>query len=327
VLLTTGVVTAVVGALMCFGQRHLKRMLAFATVSHVGLFMLGLALFDAAGLAGTTMYVAADGLVKASLFVCVGIVQHRYASVDELELRGRGRPLRLTGPVVVGCALALASLPPFGPFFGKAMIDVAAHDAGVVWLPVVFLFASALTGGAVLRAAGRVFWGLGPSSDPVMSDKPSPHEADPELDYSHERVPRTMTIPALALAAGGLLVGLVPGLADAAQRAAATFVDRAGYAAAVLGGSSPHPRVPSVSPGLGNVLLGIVVTVVALALAGAALYRDRLRSRALSAGEGATTAVLERLRALHSGDVRDYVTWLVAGTVVLGAVFAATLPG
>src|SRR3954452_379064 len=57
VLLGLGVLTAVVGALMCFGQRHLKRMLAFATVSRVGLFLLGLALFDAAGLAGAAMYI------------------------------------------------------------------------------------------------------------------------------------------------------------------------------------------------------------------------------------------------------------------------------
>ena len=244
ILLGVGVLTAVVGAIMCFGQRHLKRMLAFATVSHVGLFLLGLALFNAAGLAGTAMYIAADGLVKASLFVCVGVVQHRYGGVDELALFGRCRALTVTGPLVVLCGLAVASLPPFGPFWGKAMIDVAAHDAGVVWLPVVFVLVSAVTGAAVLRAAGRVFWGLGTTSDAFASDVPGPAGADPEFDYSRKRVPLTMTVPALALAGAGLVIGLVPGLADAAERAAASFVDRAGYAAAVLGGSGrttpPH---------------------------------------------------------------------------------------
>jgi multicomponent Na+:H+ antiporter subunit D len=322
VLLGLGVLTAVVGALMCFGQRHLKRMLAFATVSHVGLFLLGLALFNAAGLAGTAMYVAADGLVKASLFVSVGVVQHRLGSVDELELRGRGRVLLVTGPLVVLCGLATASLPPFGPFFGKAMIDVAANDAGVVWLPVVFVLVSAITGAAVLRAAGRVFWGLGPRPDPVTVDQPGPPEADPELDYSHERVPLTMTVPALALAFAGLVIGLVPGLADAAERAAASFVDRAGYVAAVLGESARHHTAPSVSPDALNVVYGGVASLLAVALAGAALYRERL----LGAGEGATGAALERLRGVHSGDVRDYVTWLILGFAVLGGIFAATLP-
>jgi multicomponent Na+:H+ antiporter subunit D len=325
VLLGLGVLTAVVGALMCFGQRHLKRMLAFATVSHVGLFLLGLALFDAAGLAGTTMYIAADGLVKAALFVAVGIIQHRYASVDELDLRGRARGLVVTGPLVVVCGLALASLPPFGPFYGKAMIDVAAHDAGVVWLPVVFVLVSAVTGAAVLRAAGRVFWGLGSSRDLIADDLPGQREEDPELDYTHERVPLTMTIPALALGAAGLAIGLVPGLPDAAGRAAAAFVDRAGYATAVLGGSAPHLRAPSVAPDAANVLYGVLGTALALALAGTTLYRERLQGSLLSAGEGATTAVLHRLRIIHSGDVRDYVTWLLLGFAVLGGVFAATL--
>src|SRR3954447_24114787 len=186
VLVGAGTLTALLGAAMCFGQRHLKRMLAFATVSHVGLFLIGLGLFDAAGLAGTALFVVADGCMKAALFVAVGVVQHLRENVDELRLRGRGRDLRLTVPVFGICALAVASLPPFGPFFGKGIIDVAAHHAGVVWLPVVFVLVSSVTGAAVLRAAGRVFWGLGSGPDPIADDMPGPHEQDPELDYSHE---------------------------------------------------------------------------------------------------------------------------------------------
>jgi multicomponent Na+:H+ antiporter subunit D len=312
---------------MCFGQRHLKRMLAFATVAHVGLFVLGLALFSAAGLAGTAMYIAADGLVKAALFVCVGVIQHRYGGVDELSLFGRCRGLKVTAPLVVVCALALAGLPPLGPFWGKAMIDSAAHEAGIVWLPVVFVAVSAVTGAAVLRAAGRVFWGLGATSDALASDMPGPEEADPELDYRHDRVPLTMTVPALVLAAGSLAFGLIPGLAHAAERAAAGFVDRAGYAASVLGGTPHHVAAPSVAPDAADVAYGILATVLACALAALALYRERAGGRLLVIAEGATAALLLRLRRLHSGDVSDYVTWLVVGTAVLGGLFAATLSG
>ena len=48
--------TAVVGALFCYRQRHLKRLLAFSTISHAGLFLLGIALLTPLGLAGTAMY-------------------------------------------------------------------------------------------------------------------------------------------------------------------------------------------------------------------------------------------------------------------------------
>src|SRR3954454_10742729 len=90
VLIGAGALTALLGALVCFAQRHLKRMLAFATISHVGLFLIGIALLDraGAGLAGTGVYVLADGAVKASLFVSAGVLQHRYGTVDELELQG-----------------------------------------------------------------------------------------------------------------------------------------------------------------------------------------------------------------------------------------------
>ena len=130
VLVGAGVLTALVGGVMCVAQRHLKRMLAFATISHVGLFLVGIGLLDGAALGGTAIYLAADGLVKASLFVSVGAIQHRYASVNELRLRGRGRDLPVTGALMAPGGLALASLPPFGPFLGKAILETAAEEVG-----------------------------------------------------------------------------------------------------------------------------------------------------------------------------------------------------
>ena len=81
--LALGVLTAVVGALFCFRERHIKRLLAFSTISHAGIFLAGIALLTPLGLAGTAIYVAGHGLVKAALFLCVGIVLHRLGSVNE----------------------------------------------------------------------------------------------------------------------------------------------------------------------------------------------------------------------------------------------------
>ena len=323
VLLTAGSLTALVGALMCFGQRHLKRMLAFATVSHVGLFLIGIALLDAAGLAGVTFFVVADGLIKASLFVCVGSLQHLYGSVDELRLHGRARALRITGPLMALLALAVASLPPFGPWLGKALIDHAARDGGAGWVLGVFVVASVLTGAAVLRATGRVFAGLGPRKDPAIVEAPAPDEVDAELRFPHERVPLTMTIPALALAAGGLGMAFVPGLRDAFEGASAPFVDRAGYAATVLHGEvASQGGGPSLAPGLSDVLVGLATAACACGLAYLSLAPPTPRLHRLAV---ATGRAIEWLRPLHSGYVGDYVTWLVAGAAVLGGVFAVTL--
>jgi multicomponent Na+:H+ antiporter subunit D len=323
VLLGAGTLTALVGAVMCFGQRHLKRMLAFATVSHVGLFLIGIALLDAGGVAGTTLFVLADGLVKAALFVCVGIVQHVFGSVDELRLRGRARKLRITGPLMATLALAMASLPPFGPWLGKALIDEAARDAGAGWVAAVFAVASILTGAALLRATARVFAGLGPGEDPSMVDAPAPEEVDAEFRFTHEKVPRTMTIPALALAAGGLGLSVVPGLRGALEGTGPVFVDRAGYAAAVLHGEAVRQGGGiSLSAGTGEIVVGFLTAACACGLAYLSLAPATPRLHRVGI---ATGRAIEWLRPLHSGYVGDYVTWLVAGAAVLGGVFAVTL--
>ena len=243
--------------------------------------------------------------------------------MDELRLYGRARALRITGPLMAACALAVASLPPFGPWLGKALIDEAARDAGAGWVVAVFVIASILTGAAILRATVRVFAGIGPREDPSIVDAPAPDEVDPELRYPHERVPLTMTVPALALAIGGLGIGLVPGLRAAFEHAAQPFVDRAGYAATVLHGHVVREGgAATLAPGLSDVLVGLVTAAGACALAYLSLAPARPGLHRLGLATGRAIAWL---RPLHSGYVGDYVTWLVAGAAVLGGVFAVTL--
>jgi hypothetical protein len=132
-----------------------------------------------------------------------------------------------------------------------------------------------------------------------------------------------MTAPALALAAGGLCVGFVPNLRSSIERAADRFVDRAGYAHTVLSGHPPREVVAgAASPGALDVVLGGISVAGALALAWLALApaRPGLHRIGVAAGTG-----LGRLRALHTGYVGDYVTWLVVGTALLGGLFAVTL--
>jgi multicomponent Na+:H+ antiporter subunit D len=323
VLLGAGTLTALVGAVMCFGQSNLKRMIAFATVSHVGLFLIGIALLDAGGLSGTMFFVVADGLVKAALFVGIGSLQHLFGSVDELRLRGRGRALRVTGVLMAACALAMASLPPLGPWLGKALIDHAAREDGAGWVIVVFAIASAITGAAVLRATARVFVGVGPREDPAIVGAPAPDEADPELRYSHKRVPGTIMVPALLLAAAGLGLSLVPGLRDSFLNAGAPFVDRAGYAAAVLHGHALRGGgAAAFSPGLSDVLVGLATAAGACGLAWLSLAPPRSGLHRVGV---ATGRAIGWLRPLHSGYVGDYVTWLVTGAAVFGGLFALTL--
>jgi multicomponent Na+:H+ antiporter subunit D len=323
VLLAAGTLTALVGAVMCLGQRHLKRMLAFATVSHVGLFLIGVALLTEHALAGTALFVVADGFVKAALFVCVGTVQHLFGSVDELRLRGKAKGLRITGPLMAVCAVAVASTPPFGPWMGKSLIDEAARQDGQGWVVAVFVVASAFTGAAILRATGRVFAGLGPREDPSIVEAPAPEEIDAEFRFSRKRVPLTMTVTSLALAASGLGIGLIPGIRDAFANGADGFFDRGAYVATVLHGrpsDAGHLSVPAI--GFSDVLVGLITLAGACGLAYLALAPPSRQLRRLRVAGG---DAVWWLRSLHTGYIGDYVTWLLSGTAVLGGVFAVTL--
>src|SRR5918999_3151112 len=107
VLLGLGVLTAVLGAVMCFVQRHVKRLLAFSTISHMGTLLVGVALLTPQALAGSALYLVGHGLAKAALFMGAGILLSSRAAIDELTLRGRGGDLPLTGGLFVLAGLTL----------------------------------------------------------------------------------------------------------------------------------------------------------------------------------------------------------------------------
>ena len=323
--LALGVLTAVVGALFCFRERHIKRMLAFSTISHAGVFLAGIALFTPLGLAGTAIYVAGHGLVKAALFLCVGIVLHRLGSVNETWLHGRGRPLRVTGVVFTLAAFGLADLPPFGIFLGQGYIDDSAWAHGLPWVMAVFVLCGILTGGAMLRVAGGVFYGLGdaPSEDAAMAKMAA--EETSETDSDRQRTPLTMIIPPALLVACAAALGLIPRLGPAVQAAATRFEDQAGYNATVLAGLHiVHPVAIAAAEPTGitasDVLTGTCSTIGALILAFLALYWRRVPvlRRGYEPGVGLTAPV----QRFQSGVVNDYVTWIVFGLAGIGGVLA-----
>ncbi|MER6924470.1 proton-conducting transporter membrane subunit, partial [Streptomyces spiralis] len=156
-LVVLGVLTGAVGAVMCWYQRHIKRLLAFSTIAHTGLFLIAVGVLKAEADDGAALYILGHAGVKAALFACAGILLDRYGTVDEFSLHGRARHLRGVGATFAVAGLALAGLPPFGTGLGKAVSEEAVGAP----LTVVYVAASALTGAAVLRVAARVFLGFG----------------------------------------------------------------------------------------------------------------------------------------------------------------------
>ncbi|MEU2610596.1 complex I subunit 5 family protein [Micromonospora sp. NPDC007271] len=323
--LVTGLLTAALGSVMCFAQRHLKRLLAYSTIAHTGLFLIGFALLSPDGLAGVALYVAGHAGVKGALFLLVGVVLDRYQSVDEGELFGRVGGRHPACWMFLLAALALAGLPPFGPGLGKAVTEEAAATAGHPWLVAVFVLVSAVTGGAVLRAGLRVFLGRGHRPEPIEPvEQMSGGRKEPETENTLRRTPLTMLVAIGMLLIGSTAVGVLPGLAAAVGRAAAVFGDQAGYLDQALFAASAPPvaAAPVAWWSSSGVLLGVASTVLAAVVAGLSLYAHplvphRLRSH-LAAG-------FEVVRGLHSGHLGDYVAWLIFGAAGLAALIGLPL--
>jgi multicomponent Na+:H+ antiporter subunit D len=314
-----GAVTAILGAVMALSQRHFKRLLAYSTIAHVGLFLVALACLSVSGTAGALLYVAGHAAVKGALFLIAGVMLAQYGSVDEYDLYGRGTGDKLIGAALVIGALGLAGLPPFGTALGKALSEEAGTAAGYPWVPVLFVAVSALTGAAVLRVAGRVYFALGPK--PIEWSKVRSSGSGEVGEPRFERLPWTMGAAIALLLAGGLALGVIPGAHSVANRAAATFIDSAGYAHQALYGSSKMISAPNASnwTGLGLVL-GFVSALLACLIAGAALYGRRVVDRILPSLRSVYRPI-EFLQKLHSGHVGDYVAWMMMGmTIVAGFV-------
>ena len=326
-LLVLGIATAAVGAVMCLLQRHLKRLLAYSTIAHMGMFLVALSTGDPESLAGIMLFVLGHAAVKGALFLCAGILLDRFGSIDEFTLWGAGRRLRGWDGIGVRsifglAALGLAGLPPFAAGLGKSLAETAMSEAGAGWGPAFMIIVSALTGGAVLRVWLRVVVGAGSEPEGIEAEGMSGDEEQMEVDVG-EDIPNRMIISAGVLVAIGCGLGLVPSISAGVTAAAARFLDTHGYVAAVLHGRIGYPRAAAPAPpgwDLHGLLLSGLTMAAACAVAALAVLRPRLPG-----GQRPSRVVrtpVRLLRRMHSGRVGDYVVWLLIGVGVTAAMLA-----
>ena len=315
-LLALGVLTAVVGAVMCFSQRHLKRLLAYSTIAHMGIFLMAVSMLNTDGTRGAAVYALGHAGVKSALFLLTGIILNRYGSVDEIDLYGRvARNSPVPWLFLLG-GLALSGPPPFGTGLGKALSEEATSRGGFAWGLPLIVVVSAVTGGAVIRAALRIGWGLGRRSWGSARTTSGSGEG-PEAPAGGETTVLMVAV-ATALLASAIAVGVLGGMTNAVARASALFTDHSGYVATVLHGAPTRHVTGSGGWTRSGVLFGFVSVALAVGCAAVALFPDRLPALVRAAGR-AFRPSLAGIRRLHSGHIGDYVAFLLVG------VFALTL--
>jgi multicomponent Na+:H+ antiporter subunit D len=324
VLLVFGLVTAFVGALMAFFQRHIKRLLAYSTISHAGMMLVGIALLDSKSLGGVATLVLSHGLLKAGLFLACGVLLAEFKQIDELRLFGKGRALPVLGALFGLGAIGMIGVPYVGSYVGHAGIDEGSTLTHLTWVPPLLMIAGALSSAAILRSGARVFLGWGARDDWLLTEQPPEDPPDREA-----KVPLMVAIVGVLIVLG-LVVSIVPGLSQRAEYGAERFRDRAGYAERVLHGKpmkEPPARLPFVvQPTTGtSIAYGVGAGLLALLFTAFGLWRQRLSEGLRLAAGRAAGPPLAVFKEAHSGVIGDYVMWITLGTALLGGVWALTL--
>ncbi|MFQ5882042.1 MAG: hydrogen gas-evolving membrane-bound hydrogenase subunit E [Candidatus Methylomirabilales bacterium] len=178
-----GLLTLCVGGFLALGQDDLKALLAYSTVSQLGLIMTLYGLGTRQGVVAGSLHLMNHAVFKAALFLCVGMVEHETGTRRLSQLGGLWRAMPWTGTFTVIAAAAMAGLPPLGGFVSKelfymATLEVAREGAVRILFPLLAVLGSVLTFAYSLRLVYGVFFGR-PGQPPRH-----PHEAPVGMRFS-----------------------------------------------------------------------------------------------------------------------------------------------
>ncbi len=155
-LMVIGLASALVGAVMALAQDDLKRLLAYDTVSQMGIVVVGLAAGDPSGVAGGIYHLVNHALFKALLFLCAGAIVHRTGLTKLSEMGGLARRMPVIAAGFVLGALSIAGIPPLNGYVSLSLIH-----SGLAGQPVPYaltLAAQVITAAALGRAAWLAFF-------------------------------------------------------------------------------------------------------------------------------------------------------------------------
>ena len=150
-------VTMLLGVLGAVSHHSVRRILAVHVISQVGYMVFGLSLMTAAGLAGTLYYMIQHMVVKSSLFLCCGVIEHHAGSDNLDEAGGLSKRDTFLAVSFFIAAMSLVGLPPLSGFFGKLVLVREGWGSQTI-LSVVALLTGALTLLSMLKVWINVFW-------------------------------------------------------------------------------------------------------------------------------------------------------------------------
>lgn len=305
----TGLITLLLGAYIALFKHDLKGLLAYSTISHLGLITLLLGLNSDLAAVAAVFHVINHAIFKASLFMAAGIIDHESGSRDMRKLNGLWKYMPYTATLAIVAALSMAGVPLLNGFLSKEMFfDETLNQSmlgSLSWLiPLLATLGAAFSVAYSLRFIHDVFF----NGDPI------------DLPKTPKEPPRYMKVPVEILVALCLLVGIAPAFVVGDLLNIASF--------AVLSHASPEYSL-AIWHGFNVPLL---MSFVAL-LGGVIIYYNRRHlfefqshfdePDAKHIFEGVVQWVVSQstriMNAMENGSLQRYVFLLLLFTLCMGA--------
>ena len=157
-LAAIGAASVLYGAFVTFRQTDVKRLIAYSSVSHMGLVLLGIGALGTTAMVGAAYQMLAHGLITGLLFVVVGLMYERTHTREISRLGGLARQMPLLAAGLVFAGFASVGLPALAGFVAEVTVFLGAFQAHE-WAVIMAIFGVVLSAGYILWTLQRVVFG------------------------------------------------------------------------------------------------------------------------------------------------------------------------
>jgi len=185
--------TIILGSMLALHQSHLKKRLAYSTISQLGYILLGIIMLNEEALLGGLLHMINHALIKITLFFCVGAIYYQTHKIDISEIKGLGKKMPITFLCFTISAISLVGIPPTNGFVSKWFLGLGALHNHNFFFAVILLLSAFLTAGYLLPVSIQGFF-----------------TKVEEQDIENLDPPLKMLVPIVVLTGCSVVLGLFP---------------------------------------------------------------------------------------------------------------------
>ncbi|MFC4355072.1 Na+/H+ antiporter subunit D [Chryseomicrobium palamuruense] len=220
ILMMLSIVTILLGSIGALAYMDVKKIIIYNIVIAVGVILFGVSAFNTFAVTGSVLYLIHDMLIKALLFLMIGVLILITGKTNLREMGGLIRQYPLLGWTYLVAVFALAGIPPLSGFAGKILIIQGGLEGGFVWQSIIVAMSTMVVLLSAIRIFIYAFWGTEKSFD-----------GPPKKTYTNYMAP-VMVLFVLTVSYGVFIEFLTPFFIEAGLQ----LMDPSFYVNAVLGG-------------------------------------------------------------------------------------------